>query len=210
MYGYPGSGKSYVARNLAETVQIAHLSADRLRSNLFANPRFDAQENSIVFHLMNYMAGEFLGAGTSVVYDADVLKTVQRRALRELARKHRADFLLVWLQLDADTAFGRTQQRDRRTLDDKVAQPMDRESFDAWVGRMQNPQAEDYMVISGKHAFITQKNAIMSRLYSIGAINSLGVQQSVAKPGLVNLIPNPMPQLDELADDLDHRNITIR
>jgi adenylylsulfate kinase-like enzyme len=48
LYGFPGSGKSYVSRNLNEVVQIAHVSGDRIRSELFENPRYDAQENAIV------------------------------------------------------------------------------------------------------------------------------------------------------------------
>jgi len=31
LYGFPGSGKSFVARNLAEQVQMAHVSADRIQ-----------------------------------------------------------------------------------------------------------------------------------------------------------------------------------
>lgn len=210
LFGYPGSGKSYVARNLSEVLNIAHINADRIRSELFAKPRFSAQENSIITHLMNYIAGEFLNAGVSVIYDADISKAITRRKLRELARKHKADYLLVWIQVDTDTSFARTQHRDRRTADDKSAQPHTKESFNFIVSEMQNPQAEDYMVISGKHAFVTQKNAIISRLYKSGAISSAAVQQTVAKPELVNLIPLPNRLEDDEPIDFSYRNITIR
>src|SRR5579863_5759312 len=97
LYGTPGAGKTFVSRNLSEVLQIAHVSADKLRAQLFANPRFDAQENSIVFHLMNYMTEEYLNAGLSVVYDARIPRAAQRRKLRDLARKHKAEYMLVWL-----------------------------------------------------------------------------------------------------------------
>jgi predicted kinase len=77
LYGYPGSGKSYVARNMEEVLQIASVSADRIRHELFRNPRYDAQENAIVAQLMNYMAEEFLRAGVSVVYDANAMRVGQ-------------------------------------------------------------------------------------------------------------------------------------
>jgi hypothetical protein len=70
---------------------------------------------------------------------------------------------------------------------------------------MQNPQAEDYLVISGKHTFATQKSAIINRLYQIGLIESGAVQSSIAKPGLINLVPNPHAG----RVDLSRRNITI-
>lgn len=207
LYGFPGSGKSYVARNLTTAIQLANVSADRIRNELFEQPRYDAQENAIVTHLMNYMTDEFLNAGVSVAYDTNALRVAQRRSLRELARKNKADFLLVWLQIDPEGAYLRTQGRDRRTADDKFAQPQDRGSFERILSGMQNPQpGEDYLVISGKHTFVTQKNAIVNKLYQMGAISSDAVQHSVAKPGLINLVPNPHAG----RVDLSRRNIVIR
>ncbi|MEX2007018.1 MAG: ATP-binding protein [Candidatus Saccharimonadales bacterium] len=205
LYGFPGSGKSFVARNLASTLEIALVSADRVRSELFRQPRYDDQENAIVTHLMNYMTEEFLNAGVGVVYDANAVRVAQRHRLRELAKNHRADYLLVWLQIDVESAFTRTQKRDRRTADDKHAEPQTRLTFDKQLSLMQNPKDEDYLVISGKHAFVTQKNAIIDRLYKMGFIPSETVQHNVAKPGLVNLIPNP--QLDQV--DLSRRSISV-
>jgi predicted kinase len=205
LYGYPGSGKSYLARNLAEHIQLAHVSSDRIRSELFQAPRYDAQENAIVTHLMDYMSEEFLSAGVSLVYDTNALRAAQRRKLRELAAKFKADFLLIWLQVDMETAFSRTQQRDRRTADDKYSEPQTQASFERQTSGMQNPQGEEYIVISGKHAFATQKNSVINRLYQMGLIETGVVQHTVAKPGLINLIPNPHAG----RVDLSRRNISI-
>ncbi len=205
LYGFPGSGKSYVARNLTEELQLANISSDRVRSELFQTPRYDAQENSIVNHLMNYMCEEFLSAGVSVVYDTNVLRLAQRRRLRELAKKHRAESLLIWVQIDIDSAYARTQDRDRRTMDDKYAEPQTRTTFDKQLAGMQNPQGEDYVVISGKHTFGTQKSAVINKLYQMGLIGSGTVQHSVAMPELVNLVPNPRAN----RVDFSRRNITI-
>jgi hypothetical protein len=72
---------------------------------------------------------------------------------------------------------------------------------------MQNPQTgEEYLVISGKHTFVTQKNAVVNKLYHMGLINSDAMQHSVAKPGLVNLVPNP----NAGRVDMSRRNIVIR
>lgn len=205
LYGYPGSGKSYISRHLAESVQMAQISSDRIRSELFQNPRFDAQENAIVAHLMDYLTGEFLDAGVSVVYDGNSFRNSQRRKLQELARKHHAEYLLIWIQMDLESAFARTQGRDRRTSDDKYAEPQTKSTFDQRVSSMQNPENGDYAVISGKHTFNTQKSAIINRLYQMGVIRSGVVQQSVAKPELVNLVPNPLAG----RVDMSRRNIKI-
>jgi len=205
-YGFPGSGKSYLARNLAESVQLANVSGDRIRMELFDNPRFDNQENAILTHLMKYMTQEFLNSGVSVTYDTNAFREAQRRGIREIARKYKSEYLLVWIQIDHDTAFARTQNRDRRTSDDKFAQPMDRGTFDKILSGMQNPQGEEYLVVSGKHNFATQKSAILNRLYQMGVIGSDTVRGNVTAPGLINLVPNP--QAGRV--DLSRRNIAIR
>lgn len=206
LYGYPGSGKTYVARNLSATIEAAHVSADRVRSELFEEPRYDQQENAVINHLMNYMTDEFLNAGVSVIYDTNSMRVAGRRSLRMLAKKHKAEYLLIWLQIDAETAFARTQNRDRRTSDDRFAAPQSRQSFDSQITGMQNPQGEEYIVISGKHNFVTQKSTIMNRLYQMGLVSGDAILHSVTKPELVNLVPN----LQAGRVDMSRRNISIR
>lgn len=67
LYGYPGAGKTHFARELSATMGAAHVHGDRIRGELFEEPRYDQQENEIVKHLMLYMTEEFLGAGLSVI-----------------------------------------------------------------------------------------------------------------------------------------------
>ncbi len=203
LYGFPGSGKSYIARNLAEHLHIAHVSADRIRGELFKNPQYTAQENSIILHLMNYMADEFLSAGVSVIYDANSLRVTQRKQLRELASKHRAGYMLIWIQIDPETAYSRTLKRDKRTADDHFAQSHTRRSFNDLMSHMQNPSDESYLVVSGKHSFNSQKATIFNKLYQIGHINSDTIQQSVTRPDLINLVPS------HPAGQEGYRNISV-
>jgi gluconate kinase len=137
-----------------------------------------------------------------------VPKAAQRRKLRDLARKHKAEYLLVWLQIDNDSAFARTQQRDHRTADDRDAQEITQELFNEYFESMQNPQAEDFMVISGKHAFATQKSAIVNRLYQKGLVKSDIVQQTITKPELVNLIPKLSAE-EQIEPLENYRNIAV-
>lgn len=205
-YGYPGAGKTYFARQFCNTVQAAHLQADRIRGELFEEPRYDKQENAIVGQLMDYMTEEFLSAGLSVAYDVNAMRIKQRRALYSMAYSCRAQPLLVWFQMDQDTAFARNIKRDRRRADDKYAAALDRTSFESIIGRMQNPVAsEDYVVISGKHVFKMQQSAVISKLRTMGVLTNGDSSSRVIKPGLVNLIPKSQSRFDA-----SRRNISIR
>lgn len=207
MYGFPGAGKTYLSRQLCTDLQAAHVQGDRLRYELFEQPRYDKQENQIVEHLMDYMAEEFLKAGISVVYDTHLIRYSQRRQIRELAKRNKAESLLVWLQIDKASAYARASKRDRRRIDDKYSSSLDESEFDRLAGYMQNPQpTEDYLVISGKHTYNTQKNAIFKRLFDIGLTMPSDNTHNVVKPGLVNLIPN----INGGRVDSSRRNINIR
>ncbi len=207
LYGFPGSGKTYFARQLSETLKAAHVQDDRLRNELFEEPRYDTQENDVVNSLMLYMAETFLNAGISIIYDMNATRSVQRKDLREMARRLKAEPVLVWLQIDIESAFARVAKRDRRKVDDKYSPPLDRTSFEHLTRQMQNPQpTENYIVISGKHAYNTQQKMILKRLFDLGIINMLQDDGTVAMPGLVNRIPNPLAG----RVDQTRRNIIIR
>ncbi len=207
LYGFPGSGKTHFARQLCELVSAAHIQGDRIRYELFEKPRYDKQENEVISHLMQYMAEEFLNAGISVVFDMNALRLAHRRTLRDMARKARASHVLVWLQIDPESAYLRGSQRDRRKNDSKYAMPLlDRQSFDRQTSHMQNPEGEDYVVISGKHTFNAQRSAVMKKLYDLSLVNADIAGSSVIKPGLVNLVPNMVGG----RVDISRRNIVIR
>lgn len=208
MYGFPGSGKTHFARQFSDHIQAAHVQGDRIRGELFEKPRYDKPENNVITQLMDYMTGEFLNAGISVVYDANAMRLSQRHVLRELARSHRAKPFLIWFQMDAESAFQRNTKRDRRRADDKYAAGFDRQTFSSLITHMQNPvTAEDYVVVSGKHTFNTQFSAVVRRMRDLGYLTPTSAAP-VVKPGLVNLIPQPNPYRGRV--DNSRRNITIR
>lgn len=206
LYGYPGAGKTFFARQLCEQLQAAHVQGDRIRSELFDEPRYDKEENAVVTHLMDYMVEEFLSAGLSTVYDVNALRITQRHELREIARRHKAQPLLVWLQIDVESAFLRASKRDRRHIDDKYTTPIDRPKFESIASGMQNPRnVEEYAVISGKHVFTTQFSAVVKKMHEMSLINADQMSSKVVKPGLVNLVPKIGGRVD-----MSRRNIVIR
>ncbi len=207
LYGFPGAGKTNFATNITQTLDCAHVHSDRIRNELFEEPRYDEQEEGIITHLMDYMTEEFLNAGISVIYDASMSRKADRHAMRELARKRNARTLLVWFQIDPDTAFTRLKNRDRRKSADKYALQYSESDFRHYASRMQHPEpTEDYVVVSGKHTFASQKTAVFKKFMELGLIDNVTARANVAKPGMVNLIPNSMHG----RVDMTRRNINIR
>lgn len=206
LYGFPGAGKTHFSRNMSENLVCAHVHSDRIRHELFEEPQFDEQEDGIVKQLMNYMCEEFLSAGVSVIYDTNMMRKTDRHHMRELARKKGAKTLVVWLQVDSETAFSRINKRDRRTIDDRYSTDYTQEDFRHFAARMQHPEPiEDYVVVSGKHTFVSQRNAVFKRLMEYGYMDSSEASTKIAKPGMVNLIPNNQGRVD-----MSRRNISIR
>jgi predicted kinase len=207
LYGFPGSGKTYFSRQFSEEVQTAHLEEDRIRNELFAKPRFTKQENFALGRIMEYMTNEFLTAGISVIYDMNAMRFSQRRNLREIARKHNAEVLIVWFQLDADTAFVRNNKRDRRRLDDRYAAGYNVEQFKEVAAHMQQPDiTEDFIVISGKHSYPSQRSSVIKKLADSGAIKASAAMHKMVKPNLVNLVPTGNISLDSNI----RRNISLQ
>jgi predicted kinase len=207
LYGYPGSGKTYFARQFCEQVQAAHVQGERIRFELFDKPNYDKDENDVVSQLTDYMCEEFLNAGVSVVYDTNAMRASQRRTLRDLARRTHAQSFVVWIQIDTETAFLRTTKRDRRRTDDKYSAPMSEQNFSTIIGHMQNPTStEGYVVVSGKHVFDTQLGAVVNYMRELNVVTYEDAGRYVVKPGLVNLVPNQAAG----RVDLTRRNIIIR
>jgi len=191
LYGFPGSGKTYFSRQFSEEVQVAHVEEDRIRRELFEQPRYSKQENYALNRIMNYMTGQFLSSGISVVYDLNAMRSVQRKVLREFAKTHNAEVLVVWFQVDADTAFARNLKRDRRHPDDKYAAAHDVEHFKEIAAHMQPPEEkESFIVVSGKHSYQSQRSSVIKRLADLGIIKPGEAMHKMIKPDLVNLVPN--------------------
>lgn len=208
LFGMPGSGKSFLSSHLAHEYGLAHVWSDRIRHTLFNNPQYDKTENQVVYSLMDFMTEQFLQAGIGVIYDISASRLVQRRAMREMARKFKIKELLIWLQIDAETAWSRSANRDKRKPEDKYNVPLSQQSFEEMYKLMQKPVNEPGLVISGKHSFASHKAAIQKRFVKMGLINPEDLGQKVGKPELVNLVSRA--QVSSGRVNMSRRNIMIR
>lgn len=162
--GFPGSGKSFFARQHSEAIGAALVDSQRIRYQLFEDPEYSKDEDQVVIAIMDYMIEQFLKSGISVICDGMNHTRVRRHFLREIARRFNAKPLVVWVQTDINTAMHRAMNRDRRGTDDKFARVINDSEYKRISESTKPPQHEDYVVISGKHVFKNQHNAVKKRV----------------------------------------------
>ncbi|MEM6997908.1 MAG: ATP-binding protein [Patescibacteria group bacterium] len=188
--GMPGSGKTYLMRRLAEDLGAVHISAEKIRHEIFEKPSLTRDEEAVVRQLMMMLAEEFLKTGLSVLYDTSVSTKDERKEMRDFARKLKAEPILIWQQLDTSTAFIRTQKRNPQDNDDdRFAVPLSKDLFMGLSRQIQTPGEEEAIVISGKHSYKGQLQTVVRKLIEMRLIpQNDQLAKSVPKPGLVNLV----------------------
>jgi len=127
--GLSGTGKSVLAKALAGTIEpppgAVILRSDALRKRLFdvsentALPQeaYRAETSQRVYDLLSKTAMRILAQGCSVILDAAFLREVQRVDLPDLARRHHARFVGIFLFADLATRLSRIERRDHDASD---------------------------------------------------------------------------------------------
>lgn len=144
MVGYPGAGKTTVAQLIAQRTGATHIWADLERHRMFDNPTHGQTESQELYEELNQRAEELLAAGRSVVFDTSFNHRRDRDLLRQLAAKHGAETVVVWLTTSAEVA------RDRATHSQVVRNGYDfnmsGQEFDRIVSHLE-PPAKDEKII---------------------------------------------------------------
>ncbi len=142
--GYPGAGKTTVAKIIAEATGAVHLWSDLERHKLFEQPTHSEQESLTLYDNLNRRTGELLAAGHSVVFDTNFNFSADRRKLRNIATRHGSETLVIWIdtpvQVAKDRAVHTQYSRNGYTA------RMTEQRFDAITAKLE-PPAKDEKVI---------------------------------------------------------------
>ncbi len=149
MLGYPGSGKTTIAKMIHELTGAVHLWADHIRRERLGKPTYSHKENLTLYQHMNQLTGELLAAGNSVIFDTNFNFYKDREHLRQIARAHGAETKLIWVKTSKavakDRATYNAHQHDTRILGE-----MSSDDFERISQNLQEPKAgESYVSIDG-------------------------------------------------------------
>ena len=157
--GIPGSGKSFFAEHFADIFKAPIISYDLLRRQIFSNPAFSDDEDSIIAKVANHVLDEVLKTKRTVIYEGKTNLRAGRLTIAKKAREAGYEPLFVWVQTESSAA----KLRATKASVEKPA--MDPSTFDLKIRQFTLPnQTERAIVISGKHTFASQLKIVLKHL----------------------------------------------
>ena len=143
--GYPGAGKTTVAKVIHENTGAVHLWADKIRRERFENPTYSHEENLQLYAHLNELTGELLRAGNSVLFDTNFNFYKDREHLRQIAEAHNADVVLIWMNTSRELAKHRATEEHHQDHH-RVLGVMPSEEFDRMASNLQPPRADEHAI----------------------------------------------------------------
>jgi predicted kinase len=162
--GLPGAGKSFFARQFAETFGTACIRSDIIRAELFGQPQYTSDENEIVARMVEYVASQLARTGRSFMIDGNCNTAAARAHIEQLAKASGYKTLVVWVQTDPAMAKMRSLRRNPKKVDDLYNPSLTDTQFKVFSQRFASPAKEQYVVISGMHAYSTQARTVLKKL----------------------------------------------
>jgi predicted kinase len=138
--GLPGSGKTTLARRLAEERSALRLTQDDWLFALGATPWQDDVRDRVDLELWR-LAQEVLGLGLSVVLDFGLWARAERDEMRTAARRIGVGVELHYLDVPVDELWRRIDARNADPPWDE--HPISRAHLDSWLAVFQAPEPDE-------------------------------------------------------------------
>lgn len=149
MVGYPGAGKTTTSLQLHDITGAEHIWADHERRQAHPEPTYSRDETHRLYERLNRRTDELLSQGKSVIFDTNFNFYKDRRRLREVAAKHGAQTVVVWVVADKELAKSRAtaspKRQHTRVLGNELGNmPVDR--FEKMAGNLQAPKPDERVI----------------------------------------------------------------
>ena len=109
--GLPATGKTTLARKVAEKTGAIILRTDVIRKEMFTEPKYTEEEKEQVYNEMFSRAEKFLIKGQVVILDANFYLQSLRDRAGDVARQSGKKFFIVECILDEEKVLERMKER---------------------------------------------------------------------------------------------------
>ncbi|TMF01441.1 MAG: ATP-binding protein [Chloroflexi bacterium] len=121
LVGPPASGKSRLARRLGSALDAQVVESDRVRKQLFAEPRYTGGEHAAVYGWCHTILRSALVVGRNVIFDATNLEERRRRKVYSIAEQCDARLAIIWVTCPPSVVQQRLLRRQLREDKDDLS-----------------------------------------------------------------------------------------
>lgn len=146
MLGYPGAGKTTVAKIVHKLTGAEHLWADHVRRKMYQQPSYSHLENMHLYTHLNDLTNELLADGKSVIFDTNFNFYSDRKHLGEIASKQNAQVIIVWVKADKKLAKQRATVDAHLQKHTRVLGNMPIKQFDRISNNLELPRADEKVI----------------------------------------------------------------
>lgn len=144
MVGYPGAGKTTIAKLVAEATGAEHVWADWERHKMFSSPDHSEAESTALYEALNRHVAKLLAAGKSVIFDTNFNYAADRRLLRDIAARNGAETLVIWITTPPKVA--RERAVHSQIVRNGYDFTMTPEQFEQIAGHLEPPEDDENVI----------------------------------------------------------------
>ncbi|MDQ5913488.1 MAG: hypothetical protein QG623_106 [Patescibacteria group bacterium] len=178
--GTPGSGKSFFARQFADSYRFFYVETGRFENIVSTLSSSNKEVIATAKLITDAILDQALRSFKHIILEGPYYSARDREEILSRARKAGFGTLIVWVQTDLETSEYRALNRDRRRVDDKYSLSFSQAEFAQMTRAFQKPNSnkDNLVVVSGKHDFKSQGVIVLKKIagmYVNGATESVGV-----------------------------------
>lgn len=112
--GLPGTGKTTLAKRMADETKSFLLNTDIIRKKVIYDPGYTEKEKEMVYNLLFEMAEKFLLTGKNVILDGTFYKVDLRERAKKIAKKTKNEFRIIEVRCSENIVRKAMRERKKK------------------------------------------------------------------------------------------------